>query len=59
MNSERFNELVNGLISHPLPMFMITRLTLALKAVVDECKEDGERALEAYCAARQEKDERP
>ena len=33
MTNERFNELLNGTLSHPLPAFAITRLVLALKNV--------------------------
>lgn len=58
MTAERFNELVNGPLSHPMPMFTITRLLLALRAVVDSTGEAGERALEEHCAARQAKDDR-
>jgi hypothetical protein len=50
MTDERFNALLNGPLSHPLFPFQITRLALALKAVVDATGEAGDHALEAYCA---------
>lgn len=58
MTNERFNELINGPLSHPLIPFQISRLTLALAEVVNATGEAGERALEAHCKARQEQDER-
>jgi hypothetical protein len=58
MTDERFNELLSGPLSHPFPMFTMTRLALALRAVVDATGEAGERALEAHCADRQASDER-
>jgi len=58
MSNERFNELLNGPLSHPLPMFTMTRLALALRAVVDATGEAGERALEEHCAGREESDQR-
>jgi len=58
MNSKRFNELLAGPLHHPLPQFTMTRLMLALRAVVEATGADGERALEEHCRARQEKDER-
>ena len=57
MTDERFNELLNGPLSHPFPMFAITRLPLALRFVIDATGEAGERALEQYCQARAEQDE--
>ena len=58
MTDDRFNELLAGPLSHPLPMFTLGRTILALRAVVEATGEAGERALEAHCAARQEADER-
>lgn len=58
MTDERFNELLNGPLNHPMPMFSLTRLALALRAVVDATGKPGEDALEAHCRARQAKDER-
>lgn len=57
MTNERFNELLNGPLSHPLPMFTITRLSLALMAVVEATGAEGEKALEAYCEQRAVQDE--
>lgn len=56
MNQERFNELLAGPLTHPLPMFVVSRLVLALKHVVDAAGEAGEKALEEYCAARERQD---
>lgn len=56
MTPERFNELLNGPLNHPLPMFTITRLALALQHVVWATGEAGEEALEAHCAARERRD---
>jgi hypothetical protein len=58
MNDRRFTELLNGPLSHPLPQFTMTRLAIALKFVVQETGEAGERALEEHCASRQAQDER-
>lgn len=57
MTDARFNELLAGPLAHPLVPFRISRLALALKAVVDATGEAGARALEAYAAARDERDE--
>lgn len=56
MTDERFNELVSGPLHHPLIPFVVTRLTLALRAVVEACGPAGEAALETHCAGRQEQD---
>jgi hypothetical protein len=56
MTTERFNELVNGPLSHPMPLFGITRLVLALRAVVDATGKAGDDALEEHCRMRQEAD---
>lgn len=56
MTTERFNELLNGPLAHPLPMFAIMRLAMALRAVVEATGEAGEAALENHCAEREERD---
>jgi len=58
MTDERFNELVNGPLNHPLFPFRFTRLLLALKAVIDATGEAGEQAFEEHCRLRQEEDDR-
>lgn len=58
MTDERFNELLNGPLNHPMMPFTTTRLLLALHAVVDACGQAGEDALEKFCRERQEQDER-
>ena len=56
MKNQRFEQLLNGALSHPLLPFRLTRLALALKFVVDECGAKGEQALESWCAARDAQD---
>ena len=56
MTNERFNDLLNGPLHHPLIPFQISRLALALKDVVDATGEAGEKALEAHCSAREARD---
>ena len=58
MTNERFNELLNGPLSHPMPMFTITRLALALRDVVESTGAAGEAALERHCRERQAQDDR-
>jgi len=57
VTDERFNELLNGPLSHPMPMFAITRLAMALRTVVQETGAIGDTALERYCRERQDRDE--
>ena len=56
MTDERFNELLAGPLHHPMPMFAVTRIALALRDVVERCGEAGERALELHCSGRAEQD---
>ena len=58
MTDDRFNELLEGPLNHPLLPFQITRLVLALRHVVESTGEAGEQALEAYCRDRDEQDRR-
>jgi hypothetical protein len=58
MTTERFNELLAGPLAHPMPMFTISRLALALKHVVDETGAAGAHALEVYCDLLSERDAR-
>lgn len=56
MTDERFNELLNGPISHPImPLYML-RLAQALRSVVEKCGEAGDAALEAHCKEQDEMD---
>lgn len=57
MTNERFNELLNGPLSHPLVAFTVTRLALALRAVVEATGIAGEKALEMHCAEREQQDQ--
>lgn len=58
MTDKRFEELVNGPLSHPMIPFKLTRLMLALRAVVEMTGQAGEDALEAYCRDREAEDRR-
>lgn len=57
MTDDRFMELLDGPLAHPLIPFRLTRLALALRHVVDATGEAGDKALEEYCAERQARDE--
>ncbi len=57
MTNERFTELLNGPLAHPLYPMRINRLALALVAVLRATGEKGAEALEAYCKEREERDE--
>ena len=57
MTEQRFNQLMNGPLSHPMPHFAIMRLALALRVVVEATGEAGAEALEEYCRQRQQEDE--
>lgn len=50
MTTERFNELLNGPLHHPFPMFAVQRVVMALRAVVEATGEVGAKALEEFCA---------
>jgi hypothetical protein len=56
MQTEAFNDLLQGPLCHPLPSMTIMRLVLALKFVVDECGDNGEAALMRWCQARESAD---
>ena len=56
MSDERFNELLAGPFSHPLPMMALVRLALALKHVVDATGQKGDAALEAFCRRLEDRD---
>jgi hypothetical protein len=58
LTDERFSELLNGPLAHPLIPFRLTRLTLALRAVVDATGAAGVRALESHCREREQQDGR-
>ncbi len=49
MTDERFNELINHALAHPVPMLMINRLALALRSVVAATGDVGDAALEEHC----------
>jgi hypothetical protein len=56
MTQKRFTELLNGPLHHPLVLFRITRLSLALYDVVLATGKAGEEALERHCREREESD---
>lgn len=56
MTDERFNELLNGPLSHPLVTLWIARMALALRHVVEATGAEGEKALEAFCEERERRD---
>ncbi len=56
MNDDEFNQLLNGPLWHPMVPFIITRLTLALRDVVEATGDAGAEALRKHCAAREERD---
>lgn len=58
MTDDRFNELLNGPLAHPMFMFRLTRLQMALREVVDSCGAAGIEALERHCRQREESDQR-
>lgn len=57
MTETRFNQLLNGPLGHPLPMFRVSRLALALRSVLMSCGKQAEDALEQHCKERQAQDE--
>lgn len=56
MSVDRFNKLINGPLKHPEHAFNITRLVLALAAVVQATGDAGEKALEDWCESRAKHD---
>lgn len=57
MSDDEFNALINGPLSHPFPMFAVTRMALALRHVVTVTGDAGAQALRDHCADRQRRDE--
>jgi hypothetical protein len=53
MTTERFNELLNGPLAHPLMPFTIMRLRQALAFVIAHTGEGGDKALERFCEIRE------
>ena len=49
MTDERFNELVNGPLMHPIMQLFMLRLANALRSVVERCGGAGDDALEDHC----------
>jgi hypothetical protein len=56
MTDERFNDLINGPLDHPMITFKLTRLILALRTVVEMTGASGDKALEAVCRERELRD---
>jgi len=57
MTNERFNELLEGPLHHHLIPFTLTRLALALRAVVEATGAAGDKALEDFCVDRDARDQ--
>lgn len=57
MNIERFNELLNGPLTHALMPFTIMRLSQALLYVVEGTGDAGEQLLEEWCRHRDKQDD--
>lgn len=53
MTDEEFNNLINGPLRHPYPMFTIMRLQMALRHVIDATGEAGSEALRQNCRERE------
>ena len=56
ITDDEFNELLNGPLMHPMPMFTIQRLALALRMVLEAGGEPAAQALRSYCADRERRD---
>lgn len=57
MDIRRFNDLLNGPLNHPFPMFALQRVIMALYVVLEATGETGSQALERHCAELQARDE--
>lgn len=57
MTDERFNQLLRQLCTSPMHPLNQMHLALALRQVVEWTGTPGERALEEFCRAQQEKDD--
>lgn len=57
MTNERFNELLNGPLYHPMMPFTVTRLARALEYVLSEVGVEADAALETFCEYQKAKDE--
>lgn len=49
MSDDEFNRLLAGPLSHPLGMFVATRLAIALRVVVEATGEAGADVLREHC----------
>ena len=57
MSQEEFNAILNGPLSHPMPMFRLNRLALALRTVIDAVGEEGEKALREVAKEYENRDQ--
>ena len=57
MKLERFNELLRGPLSHPMPLFHISRLARALQFIVDHDNPKADKDLEIFCELQQQQDD--
>lgn len=56
MTIDRYNELLNGALAHPLWPFRLSRLQIALWFVLERTGDVGAAALEDHCRVRVEQD---
>ncbi len=56
LTDERFNGLLNGALSGPMPMMTLNRLAIALRVVVKDTGKVGEESLLEHCRSRAAKD---
>jgi hypothetical protein len=56
MTLDRFNQLLQGPLDHPLLPFKCTRILRALWHVVERTGEPGRQALEEFCEQQDELD---
>jgi hypothetical protein len=56
MTIDRYNELLNGALAHPLWPMRLSRLQIALWFVLERTGEAGTQALEDHCRVRDEQD---
>lgn len=51
MTEERFFQLINGPLQHPMIEFHLTRVIMALQTVVESCPQ-AEQAFERHCTSK-------
>lgn len=56
MSDDEYNYLINGPLSHPLPIMRMSRLNLALRHVVERTGALGDEALREICRDYDDRD---